>query len=328
MAESRCSSSESEYYSLSEDEEVISSNKRKTYDNVESCSKRAKIDQNFRYTIQRRKIWAKDKHGNCVRKGKRYVTIVLKHERCNGGEFIVSINNDIESLVDISDVLKSLDLTFQNILSEILPGFSASSLVQVCISSASLSHPVSTKVLTADVFSSKHILNTIENTIRITYNPIPFYRSFQISVKVLDYQQPDSSGPKIKESISSKCQNIISICDEDNISMARALVVALAKTRKDPKFKYVCDKRKPLQKKLAKELHQNARVPEGFCSIEEAKVFADHLGIKINILDTELEQKIISVGQENESEVHLWRIPYYAKYHYNVITSIDPILQK
>ena len=57
-------------------------------------------------------------------------------------------------------------------------------------------------------------------------------------------------------------------------------------------------------------------------------MFADHLGIKINILDTELEQKIISVGQENEPEVHLWRIPYYAKYHYNVITSIDPILQK
>merc|ERR1711867_142724 len=38
-------------------------------------------------------------------------------------------------------------------------------------------------------------------------------------------------------------------------------------------------------------------------------------------------QKMISVGQENESEVYLWRIPQDEKYHYNVITKINSILQ-
>ena len=232
-----------------------------------------------------------------------------------------------ESVVQISDVSKSLYLTFQKILSEILSGFPSSSLVQVCIYSTSLSHPISTKVLKSNVFSSEHIMTTIENAVQSASEGICLDKSFQIIVKVLDTQTGGSLGPKMKEDISNSCQNIITIEDDDNISMARAIVVALGKIRKDPKFKYLRDSRKPLQKKLAKELHQNAGVPEGYCSIEEAKVFANHLGIKITIVDTELEQKIISVGQENDTEVYLWRIPQDQKYHYNVVTKLNSILQ-
>ena len=43
--------------------------------------------------------------------------------------------------------------------------------------------------------------------------------------------------------------------------MARALVVAKAKLENDPQYKYIADHRKPMQTRLAQELHQNANVP-------------------------------------------------------------------
>ena len=297
--------------------------KRKSSDFVESSSERASIDQNFTYTIQRSNICAKNKYVNYVWDGEHIVKQAFKPGWCNAVEFIISIIPNIESIVHISEVLKSLDLTFQSILSEILPGFSDSSLIQTCVSSPMLPETFIAKVSTVDAFCSVIIMNTIEFAIQITRTPDPFYHCFQVAAKVFDSQTSGYPGPKMTGNISSKCKKVINIGDDDNISMARALVVAMGKIRKCPKFKYLCDKRRPLQKKLAKQLHQNAKVPEGFCSIEEAHVFADYLGIKINIVDTELEQKIISVGKENETEVHLWRVPYNEKYHYNVITSID-----
>ena len=303
----------------SKDEQDAVNNKRKSSESLDPPSKKAKIDPTLAYTIKRRRF--QDNNNSHLQKGNQKV----KKKWYNGGEFIVSILP--ESVVQITDVSNSLYLTFQNILSEILPGFSPSSLVHVCVSSSSLSHPISTKVLKSSVFSSEHIMATIENAVQSASEGICLDSSFQVTVKVLDTQTGGSLGPKMKENLSANCKNIITIEDNDNISMARAIVVALAKIRQDPKFKHLCDNRRSLQKKLAKELHQNAGVPEGFCSIEEAKVFANHLEIKITIVDPELEQKIISVGQENETEVYLWRIPQDKKYHYNVITKINSILK-
>ena len=323
MVECSYFSSNSECYSLNGCTEVEMNIKRKSTDFVDSSSKETNPIQIFTYTIQQSNICAKNKYVNYVWDGEHIVKQAFKPGWCNAVEFIISIIPNIESNVHICDVLKSLDLTFQSILSKILPGFSDSSLIQVCVSSPILPEPFIVKVSTVDVFSSVNIMNTIEFAIQITRTPDPFYNCFQVTAKVFDSQTSGYPGPKMTENLSSNCKKVINIGDDDNISMARAIVVALAKIRKYPKFKYLCNKRKPLQKKLAKELHQNAKVPEGFCSIEEAHVFADYLGIKINIVDTELEQKIISVGKENETEVHLWRLPYNEKYHYNVITSID-----
>ena len=302
------------------DEQDKNTKKRKSSDSLGHPSKKSKNGQTLGYTIKRRKFPVKD-NNKPLQKGKEKA----KKKCWHCVEFKVRILT--ESVVQISDVSKSLYLTFQKILSEILSGFPSSSLVQVCVSSSSLSHPISTKVLKSTVFSSEHIMTTIENAVQSASEGICLNSSFQVTVKVLDTQTGGSLGPKLKENLSTNCKNIITIEDDDNISMARAIVVALAKLRKDPKFKYLWNSKKPLQKKLAKELHQNAGIPEGYCGIEEAKVFANHLGIKITIVDPELEQKMISVGQENESEVYLWRIPQDEKYHYNVITTINSILK-
>ena len=56
-------------------------------------------------------------------------------------------------------------------------------------------------------------------------------------------------------------RSVVRIRNKDNLCMARALVVAKSKIDNDPHYKYVANHRKPMQTRLAQELHNNADVP-------------------------------------------------------------------
>ena len=70
-----------------------------------------------------------------------------------------------------------------------------------------------------------------------------------------------------------KKRSIIRIRNEEELFMARALVVIKAKLDNDSHYKSIADHRRPMQTRLAQELHKNAGVPLGPCGIEQAKHF-------------------------------------------------------
>ena len=74
-----------------------------------------------------------------------------------------------------------------------------------------------------------------------------------------------------------KKRSVIRIQNNDNLCMARALVVAKAKLDNNPQYKSIVDHRRPMQTRMAQELHTNAGVPLGPCGIEEAKKFQLYL---------------------------------------------------
>ena len=85
-----------------------------------------------------------------------------------------------------------------------------------------------------------------------------------------------------------KKRSIVRIQNDDDLCMARALVVAKAKLDNDPQDRQIRDHRWPMQTRLAQELHQNAGVPLGPCGIEEAKKFQAYLAdYQINIVSKE-----------------------------------------
>ena len=70
-----------------------------------------------------------------------------------------------------------------------------------------------------------------------------------------------------------KKRSIVRIQNDDYLCMARALVVAKAKVDNDPQYKSTVKHRRPMQTRLAQELHQNAGVPLGACGLEQAIQF-------------------------------------------------------
>ena len=65
----------------------------------------------------------------------------------------------------------------------------------------------------------------------------------------------------------------IQINNKDELCCARVIIVAKSKLDKDPRHECIVDHRKPLQGRLAHELHVTAGVPVGPCGIEEIKKF-------------------------------------------------------
>ena len=116
-----------------------------------------------------------------------------------------------------------------------------------------------------------------------------------------------------------KKRSIVRIRNDDDLCMARALVVAKAKLDNDPQYKSIVDHRRPMQTRLAQELHQNAGAPLGPCGIEQAKQFQAYLTeYQINIVSKEYENKIIYAGPEKDKKIYL----YMHNNHYDVITKM------
>ena len=113
--------------------------------------------------------------------------------------------------------------------------------------------------------------------------------------------------------------SIILIQNKDELCLARALVVSIAKIEKDCQYYHIINNRRPLPSHLAKELHQKAKVLLGTCGLNEVKQFQTYLSdYQINIGSKEHQNSILYSGPENEKRVYL----YFHDNHYDVITNM------
>ena len=116
-----------------------------------------------------------------------------------------------------------------------------------------------------------------------------------------------------------KKRSVVRIQNNDNLCMARALVVAKAKVDDNPQYKSIADHGKSMQTRMAQELHTNAGVPMGPCGIEEAKQFQAYLAeYQINIVSKEYNNNIIYSGPDKDKKIYL----YMHNNHYDVITKM------
>ena len=114
-------------------------------------------------------------------------------------------------------------------------------------------------------------------------------------------------------------KSIIRIQNDDDLCMARGLVVAKAKLESDPQDCQIRNHQRPMQTRLAQELHHNAGVPLGLCGIEQAKQFQAYLSeYQISIVSKEYGNKIIYAGPEKDKRIYL----YMHNNHYDVVTKM------
>ena len=69
-------------------------------------------------------------------------------------------------------------------------------------------------------------------------------------------------------------RSVIRIMNDDELCCARAIVVAKAIVDDHPQVKSIKDSRNPLQKTLAQQLQEEARVPLDPCGLDQIKLFS------------------------------------------------------
>ena len=70
-----------------------------------------------------------------------------------------------------------------------------------------------------------------------------------------------------------KKKSVVPINNKDDLCLARALAVSIARIEQDPRYGYIMDSRGPLQRERAFDLHEAANVPLGPCGLNEVELF-------------------------------------------------------
>ena len=105
--------------------------------------------------------------------------------------------------------------------------------------------------------------------------------------------------------LKSKKSVVIIHNDDDELCCARALVTVKAYREKDARYSDI-RKGRPVQGKLAKELHQSAGVPEGPCGLKVMALFQRYLSeYQLVVVSVDHGYQIIYKGPEQVEDKQL-----------------------
>ena len=249
-----------------------------------------------------------------------------KKFRMSATDYSIRFNNTVSDL----DLLESYERTqkiFEHLLNDVTAGMNEKDQVRFVLRSTQLDTPISLPFMTVRKLSPEYIFSQIERVIQSNQD---FRLNDTVVVDIVHDEAPQSSGRKrtildIGEFLHKK-RSIITIENNDDLCLARALVVAIAKIEKDPRYKSLRDSRNTVQERKARELHELANVPLGPCGIPEVQMFQNHLtDYEINIVSADHDNSIIYPPKPTGTKAKPIYL-YLHDGHYDVITSMPGFL--
>ena len=151
--------------------------------------------------------------------------------------------------------------------------------------------------------------------------------SFQVSITQVHHAPQGTGRPRrgkpghpTMDLLRKNSKSIIRIQNSDDICCARALVVAKARVDQHPKWESI-RKGKPLQRTLAWDLQNEAKVPFGPCSYDALTQFSQApslTGYQIILVDAQRSFHITTFGPLSDKQLIL----LHNKHHYDVITRL------
>ena len=273
-----------------------------------------------------------------VEQGEYYYDIesVKKHHskkfRMSATDHKVRFNNVLADL----DLLESHERTqaiFHHLLEDVTFDMNPNDQVRFILRSEQLDTPISIPFLPVERLTTERVFSQIERVIQSNQE---FRLNDTVTIDIIHVVTPQGSGKSrgkrttlnIREHLKQK-KSIIRIHNNDNLCLARALVVAVARIENDPKFNQIRRSDRDVQLERALQLHQAANVPLGPCGMDEVKLFHQYL--------TNYQIIVVS-GDHNNSIIYPTKPPttdekptinlYFHDKHFDVITTIPGFLNK
>ena len=249
-----------------------------------------------------------------------------KKFRMSAMNYTTRFNNTVSDL----DLIESYERTqeiFEHLLSDVTAGMNEKDQVRFVLRSTQLDTPISLPFMPLHQLTPERVFSQIERVIQSNRD---FRLNDTVTVDIIHVEAPQGSGRKrtvldIGEFLHKK-RSIITIRNNDDLCLARALVTAIAKIEKDPSYTCMADSRNTVQERKARELHEAASVPLGPCGIPEVEMFQNHLtNYEINIVSAQHNNSIIYPPKPAISKVKPIYL-YLHGGHYDVITSMPGFL--
>ena len=162
--------------------------------------------------------------------------------------------------------------------------------------------------------ASRQVLSNISNLLNSNEN-FEIDDTLQLDVTHITMPPPGSGLPKGKRKrhifgtdnygdfLKAK-RSVIRIMNDDEICCARAIIVAKAIVDDHPQVKTIKYSWKPLQKQLARQLQEEARVPLGPCGLDQIKLLEIVLSdYQFVVVSAEHRHSIVHKGPESNKQI-------------------------
>ena len=261
---------------------------------------------------------------------------VKKHHskkfRMTATDHTVRFNNVLADL----DLLESHERTqaiFHHLIADVTWDMDKKDQVRFVLRSEQLDTPISLPFLPVEQLTTERVFSQIERVIQSNQE---FRLNDTVTVDIIHVETPRGSGKSrlkrttlnIREYLKKK-GSIITMNNNDNLCLARSLVVAVAKIENDPKYDQIRKSNRPVQLERALQLHRAGNVPLGPCGMEEVKLFQNYLSnYQIIVVSGDHNHSIIYPHKPPDTDEKQSIYLYYHNNHFDVITSIPGFLNK
>ena len=238
--------------------------------------------------------------------------------------------NTVLSELDLIESYERTQAIFEHLLNDVTRDMNEKDQVRFVLRSDQLDTPISLPFMPAEQLTPERVFSQIERVIQSNRD---FRLNDTVTVDIIHVEAPQGSGRSkrttlnIRDYLHKKGSVITIKNNNDNLCLARALVVAVAKIEKDPKYKRLIDPKGGAQLEKAMELHRAANVPFGPCGLPKVEMFQKYLtNYEINIVSGNHNDSIIyppkPSNNNNVTPIYL----YLHDNHYDVITSMPGFL--
>ena len=204
--------------------------------------------------------------------------------------------NSVLSELDLIESYERTQAIFEHILKDVTRDMNEKDQVRFVLRSDQLDTPISIPFMSVEQLTTERVFSQIERVIQSNRD---FRLNDTVTVDIIHVEAPQGSGGRkrttlnIREYLKQK-GSVITINNDDNLCLARALVVAIARIEKDPKYNQIRGSNQNMQLQRAIELHRAANVPLGPCGLDEVKLFQKYLtNYEITVVSGDCNDSII-----------------------------------
>ena len=257
---------------------------------------------------------------------------VTKHKskkfRMTATDHTIRFNNVLSEL-DLIESYERTQAILEHLLNDVTQDMNEKDQVRFVLRSEQLDTPISLPFMPVVQLTTERVFSQIERVIQSNRD---FRLNDTVTVDIIHVEAPQGSGRSKRTTLNireylHKKGSVVTIKNNDNLCLARALVVAVARIEKAPIYETLIRANKGSQEKKARELHEAANVPFGPCGLPEVDLFQKYLtNYEINIVSGNHNDSIIYPPKpstnNNVTPIYL----YLHDNHYDVITSIPGFL--
>ena len=239
----------------------------------------------------------------------------------------VRFNNVLDN-VDLLESQKRTYAIFHHLIEDVTADMNLNDQVRFILSSDQLQTPISIPFCSLKELTTEKVLSYVEKVVQSNEE---FRLNNTVNIDLIRVEMPQGSGKsRVKRGIVNireylkKKGSIITINNKDDLCLARALAVSIARIENDPQYSQIRKSDRAVQHERAFDLHEAANVPLGPCGLDEVDLFQQHLvNYQIIVVSGDHNNTIIYPPQpranpDPEKSIYL----HYHANHFDVITSL------